>query len=239
MKKKYFLFSIFLSSFAFSQVGINTTDPKEKLHVKGNMRYETTDIANPSQQGKLLVSDTNGNAKWQTVTITTIPAQLGVFNLTNGLTRSETLGTTPDGTNYFYSGASITLPKGKWIVSISMNLNITTETGTQLPSNQSVWARTAFFNDANVNVPQNQTSGDHRTPPLMSRYIMSPAQNTIITGDVIIENTSAGPKTYFYKIRLQLFGNTQNVRVNNFGGAPTGGDSNNNVNKIIAISADK
>ena len=246
MKNTLFIIALISANSFFSQnrgVGINTTTPQEILHVKGAFRFEPTNIANPAVVGKALVSDANGVATWQNADVSTIPSVVADFSST-GLTRNETaayMGTINENkTSYYYTGTSITLGPGKWIVSIAMNLNIANTSGGTIPANQSIWMRSTFFDTNTDGQLQDNHTLDIIGSPLISREIMSPNQNTIASGELIINNTLGINKTYYYLVKLQKFGNTQNVTVYNFAGAPTSASyPNNAVNKIVAISADK
>jgi hypothetical protein len=71
-----FYFYFFLSYFLFSQnVGIGTTTPIEKLHVAGNVKADTVKpnaikLSPNAGAGKILTSDAEGNANWQTINST-------------------------------------------------------------------------------------------------------------------------------------------------------------------------
>lgn len=95
-------------------VGIGTTDPNEKLHVQGGVK-----IADGSQgQGKVLTSDADGAARWQTPPAAAIPAGVIVMwsgslvNIPSGWALCDGANGTPDLRDRFMVGAGNTYIPG-------------------------------------------------------------------------------------------------------------------------------
>ena len=102
-------------------VGIATSDPQAKLHVNGSLR-----ISNGSQgAGKVLTSDANGTATWQTPPSSQamlrndvayiFSGSTVVFNFSNSLFNSITGSS--------FSGTSLTLPQGVYEIESELALN--------------------------------------------------------------------------------------------------------------------
>ncbi|MCC9043626.1 hypothetical protein LNQ81_13175 [Myroides sp. M-43] len=93
-------------------VGIGTIDPKAKLEVIGNVK-----IIDGNQAGdKVLTSDETGVGKLMSLPETS-PAVVGSFSGAN-VTNSSTIAN-----SYSFANASITLKKGKWIVTWGLTMD--------------------------------------------------------------------------------------------------------------------
>ena len=157
-------------------VGIGTTSftPSTKLDIRASTAGTGFRLVDGSQgANKVLQSDANGNASWATnVAIT--PAVTGV--------RGD--GTANIGQNS-WTGAYITLPNGKWSVSVSM-LAVTSSSGTY-------WLRTGFSASSTVG-----TLGADAVGATLVSGLNFGGKYTMLTGTVIINNTSGANKTYYY-----------------------------------------
>jgi|GEM_PF-4342029 len=154
-------------------VGIGTTAPTAKLDVQGAVRI----VDGTQGTGKLLRSDANGNASWITVAGNT-PAVTAIFP---GTTTSNWTSMSP-----IYTGTTLTLPPGKWSVQVSILLNN--------PGTCESWIRSSFSNSSSSSTP----SGDIIGASLASGYKAYNAYYGMVIGTIIINNTSAGNKTYYY-----------------------------------------
>lgn len=126
-------------------VGIGTLNPSTKLHINGKITI--TDGTQGSQ--KILVSNSNGQANWVLPAILrpnilgSVPTQTDVSSGQSGQTSRK----------YNYSGFSITLTQGKWVVSSCLTfLNIGGLDATSGPR-ISYWMRTYLSTD-----PSNYTT---------------------------------------------------------------------------------
>lgn len=86
------------------QVGIGTVTPTAKLDIRGTFRLRDGNQA----EGKMLVSDVSGNAKWGDRPRLEV---IEVDNVDGILSEKNTFTVTPS-----YSGISITIPEGTWQV---------------------------------------------------------------------------------------------------------------------------
>ncbi|WP_336959653.1 hypothetical protein [Chryseobacterium contaminans] len=141
-------------------------------------------------EGKVLLSDTNGNVRWQMYRVQKTSGTIGAgvnipFNATNFRT----------------TGTSITLSPGKWEVSVSMLLPVYTGT---LASSDWVWLKSSF-SDTNANVSGIAgLSADIVGGKLISGLFSGPKNNSanpkfnMMTGSLVIVNNTGADKTYFY-----------------------------------------
>jgi hypothetical protein len=83
----------------------------------------------------------------------------------------------------------------------------------QSPSNSAFWLRTTFGDTQT----SNYQSGDILGPYLISGCLVGPATYATVNGTLIINNKSAGNKTYYYLAgSVVVVNNAQSL--NNFGG---------------------
>ena len=156
-------------------IGTGSFTPTTKLDIRASTSGTGLRLVDGSQgANKVLQSDANGNASWSTnVAIT--PAVIGTMGV----------GAQNSGANA-YTGASITLPNGKWSISVSMLVITSTGVG-------SYWLRTGFSattNPAGI-------GADGIGSSLVSGLVWSNRYN-MISGTIVINNTSGANKTYYY-----------------------------------------
>lgn len=159
-------------------VGIGTTSftPTTKLDIRASSSGTGLRLVDGSQgANKVLQSDANGYASW----VSNVGATSAVIG---------TLGTGAQNTGAnSYTGAYITLPPGKWSVSVSM-LGLISAAG-------NFWVQTGFSgSSSSIAIGADGVSGG---PVIISGLIVGNANN-MITGTVIINNISGANKTYYY-----------------------------------------
>lgn len=261
MKKILFLTGCLFIAFSFGQagnVGINTNAPTEKLDVNGSMRFEPSSIVGLAA-GQVLVSDKDGNATWRAMDLSV--KNYGPSYGTTGYTvvnyyDDDNSHTYPDPiwrshSRIAYTGTSITLPQGKWLVifnnianvefSNSYNANGSGAWNKDLPGNIALWVRTYFADNTTeyakgYNHDNAVISSSIVGPNKVSNAIIGPSNSMQISGEQIINNNSGGAKTYYLKVSTQLFnvaaGSNVGVRLVDF--ALNGNTINNYANKMIA-----
>lgn len=159
-------------------IGAGTFTPTTKLDIRASSAGTGFRLVDGSQgANKVLQCDANGNASWVTnVAIT--PAVIGV--------RGSGAANTSQNS---YTGAYITLPNGKWSVFVSMLAQVSPQAG-------NFWLRTGFSATTNASgLGADAVSGG---PTLVSGYVRGDGSYTILSGTIIINNTSGGNKTYYY-----------------------------------------
>ncbi|WP_336965135.1 hypothetical protein [Chryseobacterium contaminans] len=177
------------------RVGIGTTAPTNVLDVRSNTNGALKIVDGTQGANKILTSDANGVATWQRA----------ASNVAVG-----TLGTGYDVpfsqfSDYRYTGSFITLPPGKWMVTISLLIY---PRGT-FTINDWMFVRSTFSEANLTTIGQTGTqSPDVIRPTLMSFQLEGPFNGgqkySVATGTVQINNASGTTKTYRY-----IVGNTQ------------------------------
>jgi hypothetical protein len=91
-----------------------------------------------------------------------------------------------------WTGAYITLPNGKW----SVQVNMLATTPADAPTEDVIWMRTGFSTSSATN---QMASGSATVgPSLISGLIRDFAKLNMLTGTIIINNTTGGNVTYYY-----------------------------------------
>lgn len=175
-------------------IGIGTATPGARLEVNNGTTNGAIKIVDGTQgTGKVLTSDANGLGTWQD---SKTKAIMG--------TRAAVGYDVPFATftDFRYTGASITLPPGKWLVTITQLASIA---GSPTASNW-MFVRSTFSDSNLTTLGQTGTmSADVQQPSLMSFTVTGGGPTGFTsTGSIIINNTSSGNKTYKY-----IVGNTE------------------------------
>ncbi len=190
-------------------VGVNTQDPQETLHIDGSVRIEDGSEAT----GKVLTSDANGTGTWEYPSIDNVIGTLGA-----GVNIPYTT------TGYLQTESTITLPPGKFVVNVSMLIS----DGNRSNDNSNFWLRTTFADSNTAITPSVDILGSGL---LISGNHDSNAVYSILTGVIIINNTSSSDKTYYYIAgACEVYNSTDTL--SNFGGTAW------SENNIIAYRID-
>ena len=180
-------------------IGIGTSTPSYRLSVISPTAGAIQIQDGTQAAGYILTSDANGIGTWQKTSVNSTSATLGAgVNIPYTTTGS-----------YLNTGSTITLPPGKFSVTVSMLMT----TGSASANNTSFWLRTSFFDAVGNTTP----SADIVGSPLASGGLIGPATYSMLTGTIIINNTSGGNKTYYYKAG-NVAVTTSTVTLSNFGG---------------------
>ena len=185
--------------------GIGTNAPTQKLDVNGASRlrgqiYDNNN--NAGANGQVLSTNSSGQVVWQNnVAIT--PAVTAVFPKT-----VQNMTWDQEG----YTGTTLTLPPGKWSVQVAILIDTTIS-----DAGYAGWFRTSFSDSP----ASTSASSDFVGATKASGAITGPAQFGLVSGTVIIYNTSGASKTYYLVKQAyypNIFGNAQgNWVVKNFG----------------------
>ena len=181
------ILSLLLATLSINaQVGIGTTTPTETLDVNGTTKTKGIILSTNPNVGYVLTSDVNGRGTWQQPNSSVGNIVVGNISL-NGVNIPFNTG------GFVQTGSSITLPKGRYVVNVTMLLAPREQLTTN--NNESMWLKSSFSDSAGINP---NTSVDIAGATLMSGGIAPSSYYGTINGSVIINNTSGFPKTYYY-----------------------------------------
>ncbi len=180
--------------FTGGNVGIGTLTPTRALHVTSTTNGAIRIVDGTQANGRVLTSDGTGVATWQSPGIDNI---VGTLSAT-GVNIPYTL------TNFVQTGSSITLPPGRYAVNVTMLL---ARNSTTLPSpnNSFFWVRSSFSDSAGINpLPSPDIVGSN----LASGNFGGTSVYAMLIGTIVINNTTAGNKTYYYVAGRTVTSNT-------------------------------
>lgn len=198
-------------------VGINNSTPSTILHIKSNSSPILRMEDGTQGDGKILTSDVNGNASWQTLAVKSIAG-----NLPASPTSFTTYGPGSPPNISQYTGGTITLPPGKWLISIGSTASIHPNSSNIITTDGSLWC-TAFFSDSS-------TTGTI-TSDLISTYtgqrgtagvVARGANKSFVSGYCAVSNTSGADKTYYLWANQEQNGTTQSSGTNVYWQNPFG-----------------
>ena len=183
-------------------VGIGEPTPSRVLHVNSATAGAVRIVDGTQAANRVLTSDANGVGTWQ---------QIGINNVVGGL---AAIGATINYLQgaYLQTGALINLPPGRYAVNVNMLMARFPIALTQ--DDSSFWLRSSFSDSAGVNpTPSPDIVGSN----LISGNLPGSNYYGLLTGTIIINNTTALPKTYWYIAGNVVTHNTIGY-ITNFGG---------------------
>lgn len=202
-------------------VGAGTINPTTKLHVNSSTSPAFRLVDGTQGAGKVLSSDANGNATWVTDNTSkpTVIAALGPGVTLTQADNPPSSGTPGNGRD---TGTSVTIPaNSKYIVMCYMLVRI----NPNAPADGYGWIQTTFTDSP----ASNTHSADIQGSWFISGAIIPNQIFNMMSGAIVINNTSASPKTYYYRVRIATANNLGNYSIESFGGAAWG------ENNIIAV----
>lgn len=201
-----------------SRIGINTVGPTSTLDIAGNARIRT--IPQGTDETiftKVLVADASGNIAAISRTDPGVPnATETIYGNSKVPTKimadGETFYTIQEnrqekgGAYYRYTGQSITLPPGKWVVHCAYlvsGANDTLDREHQLEDGKSVWFRGIIDdNDTNGIVNNLGHLNVPKTPILISTSLNQADLYKVALGVWLIDNDTNTDKTYYVKVSI-------------------------------------
>jgi len=196
------------------RVGVGTVDPQTNFHTVGTRRFENATAGSVATGAVLTATDANGTAEWKTPAAEVV---IGVLNVTTGLDIPFA-----GSAAYRYAGRSITLPPGRWAVSVTQLVRV----DGVLDGDDWMFVRTTFGEGNPAIGATLAQSGDVQSPNLMSFKVQGPAsaghaqQFDVAQGTIFINNTTASAKTYRYIVGNTVTGGSPNsaTLIKNFAG---------------------
>lgn len=205
--------NILVSILSSGNVGIGTSTPTTKLEVRSNTQGAVKIADGTQGDGKILTSDANGVGTWQSAKTDIVLGTLGT-GLDIPISTAE----------WYYTNSYIELPPGKWIVYVTMVLDFR-----GLPNRDfDIWLRSTFQDNtfsSTLQSAMNHRSSDIKTNAfLICGFIKGGSRYGLVTGSVIVENTSTAAKRYYYVAgHSDVFGgNFFPIHVPYFGGGGAG-----------------
>lgn len=195
-------------------VGVGTTNPQTNFHTIGTRRFENAAANSVSVGSVLTATDTNGTAEWRTPA-----AEVAVGALTGGGIDIPFI----NNGDYRYTGRYITLPPGRWAVTVTQ----LAQTVGALDTDDWMFVRSTFTDqDVAVGAVATRSGDVNGGPSLMSFRVQGPGTSTnaqqfdVFQGAVFINNTSGGNKTYRYIAGATVTGGSPNsaTTIQRFGG---------------------
>lgn len=167
-------------------VGIGTISPSQKLEIQtgGTSVAPVTGfklVDGTQNNNYVLTADAAGVGQWKPVAITTIAGEFvqnGAGNITFGQLT---------GNNWISTGATITLPPGKWKVDVTQLLRVTD--GSVLTSDDYMWFRFTFVEG---NVAQGTAINNYNAASLADLYTNA----RVVSGNVNGPKSSGGATRY-------------------------------------------
>lgn len=183
-------------------VGIGIAVPSQPLDVNGTARLRII----PSAGGTvMLTADNDGVIRKQALPAASAPVIQAAFSA-NGVTL-----TTANWTSYNYTGTSITIPaNSKYIINTTQLLT----NFVLMPAGQSIWVRSSFSDSSTAFAFSPDIVGSN----LMSGGWGPSTKFGLLSGAIIINNTSSSAKTYYYWVG-EVDSNGYTGTVDQFGGA--------------------
>jgi len=177
-------------------VGVGTTSPQTNFHTIGTRRFENATAGTVPVGSVLVATDANGTAEWQSPRTETT-----IGNLGSGYDIPFTKLT-----DFRYTGSSIALPPGKWIVTVTL---LVRPQGGTLAADDWLFVRSTFSDQNLTTIGQvGVQSANVIRPTYMSFQVAGPYTGgqkfNVVTGTIQINNTTAASKTYRY-----IVGNTE------------------------------
>ena len=195
---------------AAGNVGIGTITPTRKLDIRtGGIPATPIDgfklVDGTQADGKVLTTDDNGSAHWEYGKLKTYNGVLGTgktYSLNDAAYNYNYLNTS---VGFYQTGSYIVLPQGKWMVSVTMLVPYVSNDGINtLNTNDWFWMRSSFSDNGTAN-PAPLTTDVVGNSIYVSTIFDGPAPTfthamkfSIISGNIILNNTSGGNKTYHY-----------------------------------------
>ena len=202
--------------------GLDSVLVSAPLTLSGPLRF----IDGNETAGHVLMSDTEGNALWEDPQILP-PTPLAVIAAGSAKHRYTAI----NGNKWIDTGASVTLPEGRWFVAVTMHAKLQ---GGNIDSynnyNDWIWLRSAFFADGESQLNRSYFEGP-------SCYVSGRLSGgeSIINGHLVIRHSNATPIKFKYMVGGAEVGqgikaDSSRIELSEFA------DSNNKASSIVVFA---
>ncbi len=171
-----------------AHIGIGTNTPGTLVTIQNPTPGAFQLVDGTQDSGYVLTSDSHGVGTWKKPSVHATYGILGA-----GVNIPYTANTA---TSYLFTGTTITLPPGEYSVSVTMLITPNTYLGssTNPVTPEAIWMRSTFADSANATTHSSDIVGS----ALASGGLVAPAKFGLVAGSIIINNSSAVSKTYYY-----------------------------------------
>ena len=177
--------------FVGGNIGIGVpldTNPTNLVHINNVTPGAVRIVDGTQAANRVLTSDVNGVATWRESSLTGVLGTAGF----SGITIPTTLTT-----GFVSTGKTITLPPGRWVVNVTMLMSVYVTAATPpSPNDSSFWLRTCFADPTTL--PTLSRTTDTVGAYYVSGNLPGTSMFTLMSGSIIINNTSGSNRTYTY-----------------------------------------
>lgn len=175
-------------------IGVGTIVPKRKLHIVTGGTATSPQIGLRIEDGnqalnKVLTSDANGVAKWQTAPT---PAALLAY-------RNPSAPNIPTNVSTFYNtGSYIDLPPGRWFVTVNTLVYAGTSAATSVHDRVFCHASFTETSTMSTTLTAANISADVKDKKQIAKMLVKRSYNVLIGSFIIINSTESTTKRYYY-----------------------------------------
>jgi hypothetical protein len=207
LKMKFFIRLGCFAALLFAQAvyaqktGIGTLSPTATLHVQNTASTAVRVVDGTQGVNKRLTSDASGNASWLGLQLKAIPG-----TLTSTIRTFTSYGTNQK--DSLYTGSSITLPPGKWMVSMGTTVGFGSDINI-IGSDGSLWCKLYLSDVPTGTGPITADLLAAITGPRVTGVTMGRGMcKNFLKGQTAIFNNTTANKTYYVWARQEQFGTT-------------------------------
>lgn len=164
-------------------------------------------IIDGTQKNKyVLTSDANGVGTWKR------KVDNDITYYTPSYGAGANIPATPLNT-WYYTGTSITLPAGKWLITANILAQKGSGTVVATGTTESWWVQSSFSDSSSSLV----VSTDIEDGTFISGVLPPSSPYNFVAGSLVINNTSGANKTYYYMGRVPSTVGSPTGKISNFG----------------------
>jgi len=204
--------------YQMGNVGIGTTTPATKLHVKSDTPGAIKIQDGTQAAGSILTTDANGLASWKNIVMNSTMIKGIIYG------GGSTFNFVGGGGNNVLSNYKITLPAGNWVIYLGMLIN------NRVNGNSNAVGRFGFSSNISSYDPSSGGTVTYPANSIIANYrsvgAAGGARIMFCSGSIIVKTTAASTTLYLWNVG-SVGGTT--------GGVAVGGVTNSNENYLYAI----